>query len=158
MELLAATIVLVLLAGLGFFLRKNRSVASNEAKVADWPPEVLARINRSRAARESVRKQNPRFFTAVSNAMFLRDPIGLNFKTNTDEYDAEAGTVIPRLEKCSSSDDVVVVLHEEFVRWFGADTAGDRRRYLELAKDIWALWQQKGPNPALQETPASGRP
>jgi hypothetical protein len=48
--------------------------------------------------------------------MFLRDPIGINFKTNTDEYDAEAGTVIPRLEKCSSSDDVAIVVHEEFKR------------------------------------------
>jgi len=154
MKLLGVTIVLVLLVGLGFFFLRSRSIASNDAKAADWPPEVLAKINRGRAARESVRKQNPQFFADVSDAMFLRDPIGINFKTNTDEYDSEAGTVIPRLEKCSSSDDVVIVLHEEFGRWFGADTAGDRSRYVELAKDIWALWKQERPNSA----PASGGP
>jgi hypothetical protein len=109
----------------------------------DLPPEVLARVNRDRAARESVRRQDPQFFEAVSNLMFLRDPIGIKFETNTDEYDPEAGTIIPRLERCASSDDVVVVLHEEFTQWFGVETAGDRSLYVELAKDIWILWQRK---------------
>jgi hypothetical protein len=158
MKVIAVTIVLALLVGFGVFLLRSKLITSNDAKVEDWPPEVIAKVNRDRAARESVKKQNPQLFAAVSNAMFLRDPIGINFETNADEYEAEAGTVIPRLETCSSSDDVVVVLHEEFVRWFGVDTAGDRSRYVELAKDIWALWQQRVPNSALQGTPASGAP
>ena len=57
-----------------------------------------------------------------------------------NEYDAEAGTVIPRLQECHSSADVATVLHEEFERWFGEETAGPRDRYLELAAEIWACW------------------
>ncbi len=75
--------------------------------------------------------------------MFRHDPIGINFGSNADEYEAEAGTVIPRLSACASVDDVANVLHEEFIRWFGADTAGDRARYAPLAQEIWRLWQAK---------------
>ena len=92
--------------------------------------------------RELVRKSDPKLFAAVSNAMFQRDPIRISFQTNTDEYDPEAGTVIPRLKDCSSSEDVATVLHQEFLRWFGVETAGDRTRYVELSKDIWALWKR----------------
>lgn len=91
-------------------------------------------------ARKSVRRQNPELFEAVSSLMFQHDAIGINFTTNTDEYEPEAGTVIPRLASCSSVDDVMTVLHEEFVRWFGSEIAGELQRYSELANDIWALW------------------
>ncbi len=76
--------------------------------------------------------------------MFKRDLIGINFETNTDEYDAEAGSVIPRLADCSSPEDVAAVLHEEFLAWFGSETAGTREIYADLAKDIWALTQSRG--------------
>ncbi|MBC3767461.1 hypothetical protein H8B19_16405 [Neptunicella marina] len=77
--------------------------------------------------------------------MFKHDPIGINFEDNTDEYDPEAGTVIPRLPSCKSADDVVTVLHEEFNYWFGADTAGNRSRYKELGTEIWSIWQNNEP-------------
>jgi hypothetical protein len=112
------------------------------ASADDLPPEVVEMLKQQRIAREQTRNENPRLFAAVSDAMLLRDPIGINFGTNTDEYDPEAGTVIPRLKDCSSSEDVTTVLHQEFVSWFGAETAGERIRYAELAKDIWALWKR----------------
>ena len=65
--------------------------------------------------------------------MFRHDPIGINFESNTDEYDAEAGTVIPRLNSCTSAHDVENILKEVFSRWFGADIAG-RAQYTDLAK------------------------
>lgn len=106
---------------------------------SEFPPEVLDRINRARAARSAVQAKDPAFFAAVSKAMFERDPIGINFTDNTDEYDAEAGTVIPRLASCRSSEDVAQVLLEEFRSWFGVDTAGDLSTYRALAADIWLL-------------------
>src|SRR5690606_37305717 len=61
-------------------------------------------------------------------------PCGVAFEENTDEYEAEVGTILPRLRSCASADDVQRVVHEEFCRWFGADQAGslekDRRRHL----------------------------
>jgi hypothetical protein len=107
----------------------------------EWPPEVIEKVNRDRVAREAVQRRHPGLFAAVSGAMFRHDPIGINFGNNTDEYDAEAGTVIPRLSACASADDVEKVLKEEFSRWFGADIAG-RARYTALAKEVWRLWNE----------------
>lgn len=102
-------------------------------------------INHSQARvdREKIQQIDSQFFAAVSNALFQHDPIKINFQINTDEYDPEAGTVIPRLENCSSVYDVVTVLHEEFVLWFGSGVAGERSRYVGAAKDIWNLFQQQ---------------
>lgn len=84
--------------------------------------------------------------------MFRCDPIGINFGTNTDEYDAEAGTVIPRLSTCTSAEDVEKVLREEFSRWFGADITG-RAQFTTLAKEVWKLWTESRAEPGA----ASGR-
>ena len=112
----------------------------------EWPPEVVEKVTRDRAAREAVRQRHPALFAAVSEAMFRHDPIGINFGNNTDEYDAEAGTVIPRLSACASAEDVEKVLKEEFSRWFGADIAG-RAQYTTLAKEVWRLWTESRAEP-----------
>jgi len=65
--------------------------------------------------------------------------------TNTDEYEPEARTILPRLRGCHSADDVQIVLHSEFVRWFGEDTAGSQEHYKKAASEIWQLWQQHLP-------------
>ena len=114
-------------------LRTSRSTG-------EWPSEVVAKFEKARAARETVRRQDPQLFASVLAAMFRHDPIGINFDTNTDEYEAETGTVIPRLRGCSSAEDVATVLHEEFSKWFGSDTAGPKTRYTALADQIWTLW------------------
>lgn len=110
---------------------------------SEFPPEVLQRINLARAERSAVQEKEPIFFAAVSKAMFERDPIGINFGENTDEYDAEAGTVIPRLAACRSAEDVAQVLLEEFRSWFGVETAGDLPAYRVLAADIWSLQERR---------------
>jgi hypothetical protein len=107
----------------------------------EWPPEVIEKVNRDRAVRETVRQRHPGLFAAVSEAMFRHDPIGINFESNTDEYDAEAGTVLPRLSACGSMAEVEEVLREEFCRWFGADIGG-RAQYGALAKEVWRLWNE----------------
>lgn len=111
---------------------------------SEFPPEVSERLNRRRAERRAVQALDPTFFAAVSRAMFERDPIGINFIDNTDEYDAEAATVIPRLAGCRSTEDVAQVLLEEFRFWFGIETAGDLPAYRALAADIWSLKEHRG--------------
>ena len=110
---------------------------------SEFSPEVLEQINRARAARSAVQASDPTFFAAVSKAMFELDPIGINFEDNTDEYDAEAGTVIPRLAACLSAEDVAIVLHEEFRAWFGAETVGEIVAYRALAGRIWLLMDRR---------------
>lgn len=109
----------------------------------EFPPEVADRIDRARTARRAAREKDPIFFAAVSGAMFKHDPIGINFGHNTDEYDTEAGTVIPRIPACRSAEDVALVLHEEFQAWFGTEGAGEIAAYGALAAEIWQLVERR---------------
>ncbi|MCE9560850.1 MAG: hypothetical protein K8U57_02235 [Planctomycetes bacterium] len=77
----------------------------------------------------------------VSAVMFAADPIGINFGSNTDEYDPEASTIIPRLRVCHSSQDVQAVVHEEFVAWFDLEPDEPVEKYAGPAEEIWGLWQ-----------------
>ena len=76
----------------------------------------------------------------VEALLFAADPIGINFETNTDEYNPEAVSIIARREEFESVDALQRVVHEEFVRWFDADTAGPIERYRSIAAQIWQVW------------------
>jgi hypothetical protein len=91
--------------------------------------------------RRRLRAEYGESFDATVALLFRFDPIGVNFEDNTDEYEPEAGTILPRLRSCQSPDDVLQVVHEEFVRWFDSSIAGPQERYREIASGIWQLWQ-----------------
>ena len=95
-----------------------------------------------RADRELVRQMYGPLFTEVSEILFESDPIGINFETNTDEYEPEVGTILPRLITAKSSTDVRRIVHEEFVIWFGPETAGPETNYTAAAQKIWDAWQR----------------
>jgi hypothetical protein len=80
-------------------------------------------------------------FESITALLFRHDPIGLDFEDNTDEYEPEARTILPRLRTCHSAEEVLTIVHEEFQRWFEAETAGPREKYVEIAAEIWLLWQ-----------------
>lgn len=77
----------------------------------------------------------------VAALLFRYDPIGINFEDNTDEYEPEAGTILPRLRECQSAADVTRVVHEEFERWFSKSDAGPAERYKAIGEEIWKLWR-----------------
>jgi hypothetical protein len=75
---------------------------------------------------------------AVERAINESDPIDLlEIGAPSDEYSPEIWTIVPRLASVERLDDVVTVLHEEFIRWFGDDTAGPRHAYEAPARRIW---------------------
>jgi hypothetical protein len=109
--------------------------------------------------RKRLRSEYRELFDSVSSLLFLHDPIEINFETNTDEYEPEVGTILPRLRDCASEEDVLRVVHEEFVRWFDQDTAGSADRYEEISREIWQHWlefqeaeQDVAPNRSLPPT------
>lgn len=108
----------------------------------EWSPELVAQVESNHAAREAVKSKHSVLFSQLQKCFFEHDPIGINFGFNVDEYDPEVGTVIPRLPDCHSQADVLVVLHEEFVQWFGAATAGNASRYEKIAADVWRIWKR----------------
>ena len=77
-------------------------------------------------------------FVAVERAINEADPIGLlELGAQSSEYAGEIGTIVPRLASVKRLDDITGVLHEEFIRWFGAGTAGPRHAYEASARRIW---------------------
>jgi hypothetical protein len=90
-----------------------------------------------------VRREFGGLFQEASSILFKHDPIGINFEENTDEYDPEAGTILPRLSGCGSALEVQQIVFEEFCRWFGRETAGDETRYGTIAEELWALWSKR---------------
>jgi hypothetical protein len=75
---------------------------------------------------------------AVERAINDTDPIGLlEGGAPADEYGPEIGTIVPRVVNAQSIQEVTTVLHEEFARWFGDNTAGPRHVYEAPAGKIW---------------------
>jgi len=93
--------------------------------------------------RGRLRQEYGALFDAVAALLFRSDPVEINFEINPDEYQTGARTILPRLKTCESADDVLSVVHEEFVRWFDVDTAGPRDNYQQIANEIWELWQRR---------------
>lgn len=103
--------------------------------------------------RRRLRAEYGSLFDSVAALLFRHDPVGINFDENADEYEPEAGTILPRLRNCESGQDVQRVVHEEFVRWFDAGTAGPEQRYTDIASEIWRLWQQYRDRPPTEAPP-----
>jgi hypothetical protein len=79
---------------------------------------------------------------AVSQILFRADPAGINFETNTDEYDAEAEAIVTGLPNARSPEDVKALTHKTFVQWFDAQIAGQTDRYATVASEIWNVWRR----------------
>jgi hypothetical protein len=90
--------------------------------------------------RSSLRVEHGSLYDELVVLLFRHDPIGIDFETNTDEYDPEVRAILPRLVTCTSARDVERVTYEEFVRLFDVTIAGPRSRYAQLADEIWVLW------------------
>jgi len=78
----------------------------------------------------------------VSAILFRHDPIGISFEDNIDEYDPEAGTILPRLRSGLSAEETTVIVHEELFRWFERETAGSPERYSAIAAEILMAYQK----------------
>jgi len=100
----------------------------------------MPRVAAARAEREHVLVGREDLVSRVEALLFYEDPIGINFDTNTDEYLAEAQTIVIRLPEATSPDDVQRIVHEEFIRWFDRQLAGPAERYRAVAESIWGLW------------------
>ncbi|MHB1405537.1 MAG: hypothetical protein ACYCV0_08095 [Desulfitobacteriaceae bacterium] len=78
----------------------------------------------------------------ISEILFRHDPIGINFEDNTDEYEPEVSTILPRLASANSINEVRLIIYEEFVKWFDKDLAGPEEIYSDIAEEVWKAWQK----------------
>jgi hypothetical protein len=98
---------------------------------------IMTDLDNIRLHRAELKHQYGVAYEQLSNILFTVDPIGINFEENTDEYEPEVGTILPRLRNCLSADDVRQVLYEEFVKWFDVATAGPPENYQAAANQTW---------------------
>jgi hypothetical protein len=96
-------------------------------------------LDNLRKQREELRALNPALFERVNEILFRHDPIGINFGDNTDEYEAEVGTILGRLPGAQFAEDVRKIVHEEFIAWF-CEAAGAEDRYTGIAEEIWVAY------------------
>ena len=96
-----------------------------------------------RKRQESLEAAYGTLYTEVSRLLREADPIRLIvIGAPDDEYDPEVSTILPRLREAKSPDDVQRIVHEEFVHWFGAETAGPTTHYVGVSNDIWEVWNK----------------
>jgi hypothetical protein len=119
----------------------------------NWPLSMRIKTRLSRWRRSYVKRRYANLFDEASALLFRHDPIGINLEDNTDEYDPEVGTILPRLSRCHSSADARKVVFEEFCKWFGPETAGDEMRYDAIAAELWLLWSAHRPNATSEAAP-----
>ena len=106
-------------------------------RVFDGHDERMSERDELRQHREELRRRYGAAYNRLSSLLFEEDPVGINFEHNADEYEPEAGTILPRLRSCGSVADVREVVHSEFLRWFDAETAGPVDRYQSIAERVW---------------------
>lgn len=121
--------------------RRNGSSSNPEE---EWQ-RISTEVKASRDARLAALQGEEALVQDLTATLFRLDPIGLNFETNTDEYEAEAQTIALRLPSVSNLDEVREMVHEEFVRWFGADVAGNPAKYVTAAQAVLAAWHRHHP-------------
>ncbi len=51
--------------------------------------------------------------------------MGINFESNTDEYEPEVDTILPRIKDLNERKEIELVVREEFEKWFGDDSTAD---------------------------------
>jgi hypothetical protein len=79
-------------------------------------------------------------FDTVSAALFAADPMHINFRDNTDEYDLEAGSILARLDEASTVEQATAIVHEEFCKWFTDSVAGPQEKFSVVTSQIWDAW------------------
>jgi hypothetical protein len=103
-----------------------------------------ADLNRLRERREHIAQHHGALLSLMSAILFRHDPIGINFEDNTDEYDAEAATILNRLRPGIGLGEARRIVHEEFVQWFERDIAGPEEKYIKIASELLAAYEKAG--------------
>lgn len=91
--------------------------------------------------RSAIQLQYGDLYDILLEIFFRHDPLGINFGGNTDEYDPEVRTIIPRIAEADSPATLCRIIHQEFARWFGRSGTGDVEDYQALAQEVWQTWR-----------------
>ncbi|HXH94462.1 MAG TPA: hypothetical protein VNN25_22990 [Thermoanaerobaculia bacterium] len=92
-----------------------------------------------RADRKRLKSEYSALFEDLSALLYQVDPARLNFGINPDEYEPEAGTILPRVMELETASEIESVIREELERWFGGGTRIEKATYEDLGAEVLAL-------------------
>ena len=96
------------------------------------PPE-----SEDRQQHRKLQKEYGSFYRAVSDILFRHNPMELDGKHNTGDYNPEVDVLLSRIREAEDLNTLRQLLFEVFVTDFGEENCGNRERYEVAASEIW---------------------
>jgi hypothetical protein len=106
-------------------------------------PDGVERARSAKRIRLELTAESRDLVDEVAALLFRADPAGINFGSNTDEYESEAEVIVLGLEGTTGAEDVAELAQRVFSVWFDADIAGPVERYGPVAAEIWDAWLRR---------------
>jgi hypothetical protein len=97
----------------------------------------------ARQQRRILQKEHGSFYRAVSDILFRHNPLELDGKRNTGEYDAEIDALLSRIYEAQDLNALQDLLFEVFRTAFGEENCGGRERYEAAAREIWKAYASR---------------
>jgi|SRR5690348_2531949 hypothetical protein len=101
------------------------------------PPE-----SEDRQQHRTLQKEYGSFYRAVSDILFRHDPMELDGKHNTGDYNSAVDTLLSRIREAEDLNTLEQLLFEVFLTDFGSGSCGNRERYEVAASEIWKAYQR----------------
>ena len=101
------------------------------------PPE-----SEDRPQRRMLQKEYGSFYRAVSDILFRHNPMELDGKHNTGDYNPEVDVLLSRIREAEDLNTLLQLLFEVFVTDFGEENCGNRERYEVAASEIWKSYER----------------
>jgi hypothetical protein len=96
-----------------------------------------------RRVHRMLQKEYGSFYSAVSDILFRHDPMELDGRHNTGDYNREVDVLLSRIEEAEHPDALRELLFEVFQADFGEQNCGSRERYDVAATEIWKAYQRR---------------
>ena len=89
-----------------------------------------------------LQKEFGSLYRAVSDILFRHNPMELDGKRNTGDYNPEVDLLLSRIREVEHLSALQELLFEVFVTDFGEENCGSKERYAEPALEIWKAYER----------------
>ena len=102
------------------------------------PPET-----EDRQQHRMLQKEYGSFYSTVSDILFRHNPMELDGKHNTGDYNPEVDVLLSRIPEAEDLNALQQLLFEVFRTDFGEENCGSRERYDVAGSEIWKAYQRR---------------
>ena len=89
-----------------------------------------------------LQKEHGTIYRAISDILFLHNPMDLDGKRNTGDYNPEVDVLVSRIRDVEDVDALQDLLFDIFRTDFGQENCGSRERYEGAASEIWKTYER----------------